>query len=222
MERPIAFAPGPEQTSRSHVGIVALTAAVHAVAILGLLAGLNQRAVVKTIHLIEVAIDAPQEPPQSPPPPPPTFIKPTPPIAIVPEFAIQRPVASPPSITTVPSVAAAPVTPAPVWVSPPPVISHVAPDKPLRGIMSTHTAPPYPAIAKRLNEQGTTLMEVAIAPRGNVADCRIVEGSSSARLDQAGCDFVKTHWRWEPPTIQGKPVSAKTRVSIKWDLRDSD
>jgi len=222
MERPIAFAPGPEETGRSHVGSVALTAAVHAVAILGLLAGLNQRAVVKTIHLIEVAIDAPQEPPQSPPPPPPTFIKPTPPIAIVPEFAVQRPVASPPSITTVPPVAGAPATPAPVWVPPPPVISHVAPYKPLRGIMSTHTAPPYPAIAKRLNEQGTTLMEVAIAPRGNVADCRIVESSSSARLDQAGCDFVKTHWRWEPPTIQGKPVSAKTRVSIKWDLRDSD
>lgn len=222
MKRPITLATPSEFSGRNHLGSVVLTAAIHAVAIFGLVAALNQRAVVKAIQLIEVAIDAPREMPSSPPPPPPTFIKPTPPIAIVPEFAVQHPVASPPSITTVPPVVAAPPAPAPVRMPPPPVISHVAPDKPLRGIMSTHTTPPYPAIAKRLNEQGTTLMEVAIAPRGNVADCTIIESSSSARLDQAGCDFVKTHWRWEPPTIQGKPVSAKTRVSIKWDLHDSD
>ena len=85
----------------------------------------------------------------------------------------------------------------------------------------THTLPPYPPIAVRLNEQGTTLMEVAIAPRGNVAGCTVVASSSSERLDQAGCDFVKSHWRWEPPTVDGKPVSAKTRVSIRWDLRDA-
>jgi protein TonB len=218
MERPIAYATPSGGLGRNHLGSATLTVAIHALAIFGLLAALNQRAVVKTLQLIEVAIDAPIETPSSPPPPPPALIKPTPPVAIVPEFAVQRPAVPPPSITTVPPVVAAPAPVRP----PAPVVTHAVPDKPLRAIMSTHLSPPYPAIAKRLNEQGTTLMEVAIDPHGKAAHCTIVTSSSSARLDDAGCDFVKSHWRWQPPTLDGKPVAAKTRVSIKWDLRDAD
>jgi hypothetical protein len=33
---------------------------------------------------------------------------------------------------------------------------------------------------------------------------------------------VTSNWRWQPPTSSGKPISAKTRLSIKWDLRAAD
>ena len=38
--------------------------------------------------------------------------------------------------------------------------------------MRTHTLPPYPPISVRLNESGTTLMEVHITTEGNVDDCK--------------------------------------------------
>ena len=58
--------------------------------------------------------------------------------------------------------------------------------------MRTHTLPPYPPISVRLNEQGTTLMEVHITTEGNVDDCKVVQTSSSERLDTAACDYVKS------------------------------
>jgi len=73
----------------------------------------------------------------------------------------------------------------------------------------------------RLNESGTTLMEVHITVEGNVDDCKVVQSSSSERLDSAACDFVKSRWRWQPPTNQGTPTAVSTRVSVKWDLKDA-
>jgi protein TonB len=87
--------------------------------------------------------------------------------------------------------------------------------------MRTHSIPPYPPISVRLNESGTTLMEVHITTEGNVDDCKILNTSSSDRLDQAACDYVKRVWRWQPPTNQGAPVAVSTRVSVKWDLKDA-
>lgn len=220
MERPVGFAFASGVTDQGRIGSVALTAAIHVGAILALVAALNQRAVVNTLHMIEVAIDAPRELPSAPPPPPPALLKPTPPVAIIPEFTVQQSAAPPPSITTVPQAVTAPA-PAPTRAAPPPAAIHAIPDTVLKSRMGTHTLPPYPPISVRLNEQGTTLMEVAIAPQGHVTDCRIVTSSSSERLDQAGCDFVKTHWRWDAPTVDGKPIAAKTRVSIQWDLRNA-
>ena len=104
---------------------------------------------------------------------------------------------------------------------PPPKAAPVAASDPLRPIMRTHTLPPYPPISVRLNESGTTLMEVHITTEGNVDDCKIVTSSSSERLDTAACDYVKRVWRWQPPTQQGTPTAVSTRVSVKWDLRDA-
>ena len=92
---------------------------------------------------------------------------------------------------------------------------------PLRPIARTHTLPPYPPISVRLNEQGTTLMLVHITVEGNVDTCKVEGSSSSDRLDQASCDFVKSHWRWQPPTNKGVPTDVSTRVSVKWDLKDA-
>jgi protein TonB len=162
----------------------------------------------KQLQEIKATVDTPKEKPKAPPPPPPDLVKPPPPVAIVPQFQV----AAPP--------------PAPVQVKPPPPPAPppkavVASSDPLKPIMRTHTIPPYPPISVRLNESGTTLMEVHITTQGNVDDCKILNSSSSDRLDQAACDYVKRVWRWQPPTNQGAPVAVSTRVSVKWDLKDA-
>ena len=179
--------------------------------IAGLVAALAQGALIKQLQEIKASVDTQKTPPKAPPPPPPDLVKPPPPVAIVPEFQVAS--APPPPVQTAPKAPPAP--------PPPPKAAPVAASDPLRPIVRTHTLPPYPPISVRLNEQGTTLMEVHITTEGNVDDCKIVQSSSSERLDSAACDYVKSHWRWQPPTQQGTPTAVSTRVSVKWDLKDA-
>jgi protein TonB len=170
---------------------------------------LAQGALIKQLQEIKASVDTQKTPPKAPPPPPPDLVKPPPPVAIVPEFQVAT--APPPPVTTVPKAPPAP---------PPPKAAPVAPSDPLRPIARTHTQPPYPPISQRLNESGTSLIEVHITVEGNVDTCKVVQTSSSERLDNAACDWVKGHWRWQPPTQQGTPHDVSTRISVKWDLKD--
>ena len=92
---------------------------------------------------------------------------------------------------------------------------------PLRPVMRTHTLPPYPPLSVRLNEQGTTLMQVQITTEGTVEDCKVINSSSSERLDTAACEYVKRVWRWQPPTNNGQPVAARTMATVVWDLKNA-
>jgi protein TonB len=186
---------------------LAIVIAIHVLGIAGLVAALAQGALIKQLQEIKATVDTQKTPPKAPPPPPPDLVKPPPPVAIVPEFQVAS--APPPPVTTV-------AKPPP---APPKAV--VASSDPLRPVGRTHTLPPYPPISVRLNESGTTLMEVHITTEGNVDDCKVVQTSSSERLDTAACDFVKSRWRWQPPTNQGAPVAVSTRVSVKWDLKDA-
>ena len=197
-----------EKSAASRASSLVIVAVIHVAAILGLVAALNQGAIMKQIEDIKATVEAEKTPPKAPPPPPPDLVKPPPPIAIVPDFTVAT--APPPAtVTTAPK-------PPP---APPP--KAVASSDPLRPIGRTRTLPPYPPISVRLNEAGTTLMEVHITTEGNVDDCKVVKGSGSERLDTAACDHVKRVWRWQPPTNQGAPIAVSTRVSVTWDLKDA-
>src|SRR5471030_1023200 len=195
MERPNHLQVEKKSTATKATSL-AIVIAIHVAGIAGLVAALAQGALIKQLQEIKATVDTQKTPPKAPPPPPPDLVKPPPPVAIVPEF----------------QVANAP---------PPPPPKAVASSDPLRPIARTHTLPPYPPISVRLNESGTTLMEVHITVEGNVDDCKVVQSSSSERLDSAACEFVKSRWRWQPPTNQGAPVAVSTRVSVKWDLKDA-
>jgi protein TonB len=197
-----------KKTAANKATSLAIVIAIHIAGIAGLVAALSSGALIKQLQEIKATVDTQKTPPKAPPPPPPDLVKPPPPVAIVPEFQVAT--APPPPVTTV--AKAPPAPPAP---------KAVASSDPLRPIMRTHTLPPYPPISVRLNEQGTTLMEVHITTEGNVDDCKVVQTSSSERLDTAACDYVKSRWRWQPPTNQGTPTAVSTRVSVKWDLKDA-
>jgi protein TonB len=207
MERPNHLSAEKKSTG-SRATSIAIVVGLHVLAIGGLVAALNQGALMKQLSEIKASVDTKKEIPKAPPPPPPDLVKPPPPVAIVPDFQVA--VAAPPPVTV--QKAAPP---------PPPPPRAVASSDPLKPVMRTHSLPPYPPISVRLNEQGTTLMEVHITTEGNVDDCKVVTSSSSERLDTAACEYVKQRWRWQPPTNQGAPVAVSTRVSVKWDLKDA-
>ena len=200
-----------QKSAASKATSLAIVIAIHIAGIAALVAALSSGALQKQLQEIKATVDMQKTPPKAPPPPPPDLVKPPPPVAIVPEFSVAT--APPPPVTVAPK--------APPPPPPPPKAAPVAASDPLRPIMRTHTLPPYPPISVRLNESGTTLMEVHITTEGNVDDCKIVTSSSSERLDTAACDYVKRVWRWQPPTQQGTPTAVSTRVSVKWDLRDA-
>jgi len=198
-----------KKTAANKATSLAIVAAIHVIAILGLVAALNQGEIMQQLKDIQATVEQDKTPPKAPPPPPPDLVKPPPPVAIVPDFTVAT-AAPPPSVTTVAKPPPAPPAPAMVRAS-----------DPLRPIARTRTLPPYPPISVRLNESGTTLMEVHITTEGRVDDCKVITSSSSERLDQAACEHVTRVWRWQPPTKEGVPVAVSTRVSVKWDLKDA-
>jgi protein TonB len=207
MERPNHLNVG-DKSATSKAGSIAIVAGIHIAVIFGLVAALNQGALMKQLQEIKATVDTKKEPPKAPPPPPPDLVKPPPPVAIVPLFQVAT--APPPPVTTV-------AKPPP----PPPAPTRAISNDPLRAIPRTHTQPPYPPISIRLNESGNTLVEVNIGVDGNVSECHTVKGSGSERLDSAACDWIKGHWRWQPPTLNGVVTPAKSQINVTWNLKDA-
>jgi protein TonB len=207
MERPNHLKVANESAGSRATSIVVVVA-IHIAVVAALIFALNQGAILKKMAEIKASVDVEKTPPKAPPPPPPDLVKPPPPVAIVPDFQVQT--AAPPPVTV--QKAAPP---------PPPAPTHALSNDPLRPIMRTHVAPNYPPISVRLGEQGTTLIEVNIGTDGAITDCRVVTSSGSDRLDQAACDGVKARWRWQPPTLNGQPITAKTQIKYTWNLKDA-
>ena len=69
MERP-TFLSISDKRFRGRLGSAATVAVIHVAAIFGLVAALNQGALMKEIRIIQASINAPQEVPREPPPAP--------------------------------------------------------------------------------------------------------------------------------------------------------
>ena len=87
MERPNHLNIG-DKSATSKLGSIAVVAGIHVAVILGLIAALNQGAILKQLQEIKATVDTPKEKPKAPPPPPPDLVKPPPPVAIQPEFQV--------------------------------------------------------------------------------------------------------------------------------------
>lgn len=137
-----------------------------------------------------------QKPPQ-PPPPKPKPIEPPKPQQLVaepPEVLPDEPVAPPPPPE--PVIEAPPLPPEPVVLS-----GELSVSCPVR------SPPDYPAISKRMNEQGKVVLRVELNESGRVDTVTIKTPSGYARLDAAAVAAVKT-WRCNPATRNGMAVAA--------------
>ncbi len=155
----------------------------------------------------------------TPPPPPPKKVK----------LVKPQPVASPPQpilVSNAPVVfPMEPVAPPPppepvqepVMEAPPPApeLIAVAPELPAPVVLSGDLAvacpqrspPEYPAMSRRLGEQGRVVLRVELDETGRVVAARVKETSGFRRLDDAGLVAVKT-WHCNAPTRDGQAVKA--------------
>jgi protein TonB len=73
--------------------------------------------------------------------------------------------------------------------------------------------PAYPPEARQFNIQGTVTIDATIDLHGNVTGMRVISGP--AALQRAAMDALK-EWKYEPSTLNDRPVSVHTIVTIKF------
>lgn len=134
--------------------------------------------------------------------------------ALVPKPVIDAP-KLPPMLEPLPEVLPAPVhavvdTPKPAPPSP-------SPPRPANYL--NNPKPPYPALSKRLGEEGVVRLNILVNPDGSVARLELAKSSGYTRLDQSAMDTVQSSWKFEPARQDGSPVAAWVIVPIQFTLR---
>lgn len=79
-------------------------------------------------------------------------------------------------------------------------------------------APAYPAMSRRLGEEGKVLLRVFVEADGRPRTVEVKSGSSSARLDEAAVDAVR-RWRFIPARRGAEAVAGWVLVPIAFHLR---
>lgn len=76
-----------------------------------------------------------------------------------------------------------------------------------------HVAPIYPAIAAQARVGGTVILDATISESGEVVNVRVLR--SVPLLDAAAIDAVR-QWRYDPPRLNGAPVSVLLTVTLQF------
>jgi protein TonB len=78
-------------------------------------------------------------------------------------------------------------------------------------------APDYPALSRRLREEGRVLLRVLVNASGHAEQVEIRTGSGHPRLDQAAAQTVRT-WRFVPARRGAEAVPAWVFIPIAFSL----
>lgn len=141
-------------------------------------------------------------------PPPASATKPVPPVA--------APLPPTPAAIAAPAASAAVAAPERT-VAPSPALaaSIIAPR--FDADYLHNPTPAYPAVARRLGEEGRVLLRVLVSPAGRAERLELQSSSGSTRLDNAALDAVK-RWRFVPAHQGSEPVSAWVLVPVSFSL----
>ncbi len=172
-------------------------------------------------------IELPPSERQKPPPPPPRKAAPvTAPLPIMTAAADSAPaaaftVAPQPPVPPRELPATAPVAPRAAAVAvaeppPPPPVSVTAARFDADSLNTP--SPVYPAISRRLREEGRVLLSVRVTPQGLPEAVDIRHGSGYARLDEAALAAVR-QWRFVPARRGDTPVMSSVLVPIDFHVR---
>jgi protein TonB len=146
-----------------------------------------------------------------------------------------RPAPPPPVITAAPEAPAeyvappAPLppieVPVPVAAAPAPatVAAPPAPPPPVtpprfNAAYLNNPAPAYPALSRRMGEEGRVVLRVYVSEQGQAAQVQLRTSSKHPRLDEAALDAVR-RWRFVPARRGETPVAAWVLVPISFSLR---
>lgn len=206
-----AFFPTPASSVAERFGGFALALALHVLALFLLLQFDPVRRSLLEAAPIMVNFIAPPTPVEAPPAP-----RPAPPRPVL------RPLPTPPLLTTQavdsPSpIQAPPPAPVPAPVeAPAPAPAPVVPPS-FSAAYLHNPAPAYPAISRRLGEEGRVLLRVLVSAEGGAERVEVQSSSNSIRLDQAAADAVR-NWRFVPAQQAGRPVAGWAIVPIRFSL----
>ena len=206
MERPshIIFAPH----SRSHrLPFIGLALSLQAAAVWMFVHGLSDYRIPDIIRDIQVAPIPDKETTERAKPPEPVFTKPEPVIVDRPIFDVDRNGDDGKSIH-------ANTEQKPVIAAPRPVVPDHAPVS----IAATHTAPPYPPIARRIGAEGKVTLRLTVTPEGRVAQARIVASSGRDDLDQTAQAWIVAHWTYRPASHDGQPIIGQATATVVFSL----
>ena len=78
--------------------------------------------------------------------------------------------------------------------------------------------PSYPASARRLGVQGTTLLKVHVLIDGAVGEVVVQESAGHIDLDQAAADAVR-RWRFDPARRGNEPVAMWVLLPVEFRLK---
>ena len=208
-----------------NIPVVATVLLLHVAALWALHTGLLRRAfeLVVPVQLLATVVEPPKAeiaPPHAVPAPPhKPVIKPQLQVQPTPPVPVATPDPAPVLATTAPApvtVAQAPVSTAPVAPPTPAAVSNVrpaaspAPAPPRIELPSSDAAylqnprPAYPAMSKRLNEQGIVRISVLIGTDGLAQKADIKQSSGFDRLDKVALETV-LNWRYLPGKRDGVP-----------------
>lgn len=181
---------------------------------------------VMQVALLEAPMPTPPvqaEPPKPRPRPKPKVVhtpRPQPAPAPAPQPAAETPVAhAPEPLPEAPpaaeSITAPPQPPAAPVVAEPEPVQEVAPR--FDAAYLNNPSPGYPAMSRRLGEQGKVLLRVLVSAQGGVQQVEIKRSSGSPRLDAAASEAVR-RWKFVPARRGDLPVEAWVVVPISFRL----
>ena len=128
---------------------------------------------------------------------------PEPPIAK--KIAIEKPIA--PIFTTEKQRGEKTITLRPPTDDPPTVRGI---DRALASVAGTHTAPPYPPIARRIGAEGKVTLRLTVSAEGKVTAAEVVSSSGRDDMDQSAQQWIVAHWTYKPALDNGVPMVSRT------------
>jgi protein TonB len=200
-------------TPASRTASIAVTVALHAAALAGLLQlDAVRKPLLEAVPLMINFITPPE--PERPPPevrlpkPPPPAPQPRPlePPLLAAESAVQSPMAVAPQPQP---------RPEPAVIAPPPPPRVVPPS--FVAAYLRNPPPAYPPMSRRRGEQGTVILRVLVNAEGGAEKVAVRTSSGHELLDQAAHDAVH-HWRFVPARQGDEPVAASVLVPITFAL----
>jgi len=91
-------------------------------------------------------------------------------------------------------------------------------DRPLASVAGTHTAPPYPPIARRIGAEGKVTLRLTVSAEGKVTAAEIVSSSGRDDLDQSAQQWIMAQWGYKPALTNGVPTVSKTLATVVFSL----
>jgi protein TonB len=160
---------------------------------------------------------APEPLPVIPEPPPKPIEKPKP----KPIITTKAQTPEPPPMEAPPEPAEPEPLP-PIQAAPPPEPGPPTPPplEPPRFNMAylNNPLPPYPAVSRRMGEEGTVRMNVLVSADGQALKVELASSSGFPRLDQAAINAVK-NWKFVPAKRGDTPVEGWALVPFVWTLK---